>query len=78
LTWETSFYPKGRTIAGGWGIMLDDVLTGIYANVLLRPFGGSGCFNVKKEASTLFINRLINFDFLTTIVCMEFFYFCGA
>ncbi|MDL2275866.1 phosphatidylglycerophosphatase A [Desulfosarcina sp. OttesenSCG-928-G10] len=25
-----------RNISGGWGIMLDDVLAGIFANILLR------------------------------------------
>jgi len=34
--WKPLFIRKLEAIKGGWGVMLDDVLAGIYANIVLQ------------------------------------------
>jgi phosphatidylglycerophosphatase A len=33
-----------RTLAGGWGIVLDDVVAGLYSNLLLRLMAAVGWY----------------------------------
>ena len=34
--WKPLFIRKLEAIKGGWGVMLDDVLAGVYANIVLQ------------------------------------------
>ena len=34
--WKPLFIRKLEALPGGWGVMLDDVLAGVYANVVLQ------------------------------------------
>ncbi len=41
------FIRKLENLPGGWGVMMDDVLAGIYTNVLVQVVVGFNLFNVK-------------------------------
>ena len=63
------FIRRLESLPGGWGVMADDILAGVYTNIIIHAVVWFNLLNVKfcKTCYDL-INTELLFDFLTTEV----------
>ncbi len=71
--WETPVYPENGSIAGRRGVMADDLLAGLYTNMILQVPAMDICFLdmytfLKSQTASLLATAA---DFSITFICVE-------